>query len=112
MGKKRGPEWITFVEEMRAFDREPEFYACLDEWRGDAVSARKSMVKAAQESSLRIELGIERYVWKLAIPDLACVQCKERGGKVFSFASPPPGGNPGEAPGCMCFAFPIIPGFD
>lgn len=85
----------------------PEYYACIETggWRRgtDAALNEEGMlesVKRAQES------GLVEYIWHSAMDDRVCPRCAANNGKVFRYDIMPPGGHPGLAAGCRCWAEP------
>lgn len=52
--------------------------------------------------------GITHYIWRTVGDSNVRDDHREREGKMFAYADPPPDGNPGEPIMCRCFAEPVI----
>lgn len=53
-------------------------------------------------------VGITRYKWRIVGDASVRNKHRARDGKIFSYASPPPDGNPGEPVQCRCWAEPYL----
>ena len=88
-----------------------------------ADKAEKAAFHAAARASLGIEddgltteqrqrrLGVTHYRWRYIKTRGNCGHA-DREGQVFAWDDPPPGGHPGQAVGCMCWAEGVFPDFD
>lgn len=100
-------ELAAFEKEL-AKQREPEYYACLKNG-GDLEFFKSSCETFRRDSKIAKSIGAKTYVWRTAKDGGVCPRCKGNNAKVFSYAKEPPGGHPGMAPGCRCYAEAIIP---
>ena len=75
---------------------------------------RSYFSEAARDDRLKsLAAGIKRYEWLAVDVHGVCETAKRNGGKVFDYASPPPGGHVGEGEcsspdWCRCVAAPIV----
>lgn len=94
-------------------------------WDGQQLRSSYQILKAAQERQLKKKEGLEQeaiqarrasispdymarfYIWRCQMDDKVRLSHLENHGKIFSWDERPPGGHPGEAYGCRCFAQPL-----
>lgn len=85
-----------------------DFYSCIENggW-GRGVDAALNE-EAVQESVQRaLGNGLVEYVWRSAMDERVCPRCAANNGKTFRYDTTPPGGYPGLAAGCRCWAEPV-----
>lgn len=80
-------------------------------WRRAASSAKVAALRLASQANRAVQegVGVARYRWTTQHDERVRPEHAARHGLVFSWASPPPGGHPGEAPMCRCVAVPVLP---
>jgi 2'-5' RNA ligase len=78
-------------------------------WEGYAARARG--LPEAQPEALEEEehaLDPDHYIWRTQHDSKVRSSHRERDGHVYAWDNPPPGGHPGEAPMCRCFAEAVL----
>ncbi len=93
----------------------------MSERHAKFIARDQSHKMTSNLNQLRYEnLGVTKYIWRTSKdrrvrgdPDGKYPKAKPshyvREGKIYSFAKPPAGGNPGEPINCRCYAEPILP---
>lgn len=87
---------------------DPEYYTCIENsgWsRG--VEAALNDEHVTDYVQRAIDNGLEEYIWHSAMDEGVCARCAENDGKRFRYKVTPPGGHPGMAAGCRCWAEPM-----
>lgn len=93
------PEGQTLLAQIQTIHPMPKAEA-MSIARGLSGKLTSRLDQARQE-----EIGITEYIWRGALP-----RCNhlERNGKKFKWKNPPPGGHPGQAHLCACYAEAVI----
>jgi len=87
----------------------PEYYTCIEHSRENLRGPGKLDERYVKESMARQqEVGIEEYIWRTCRDGRVCSRCAAYEGKKFRYDSMPPGGHPGLAAGCRCYASPVM----
>lgn len=87
----------------------PEYYTCIEHSRDNLRGPGKLDEKHVMEYvGKALEVGIEEYTWHTRKDGHVCPRCASYEGKTFRYDTVPPGGHPGLAAGCRCFAEPMI----
>lgn len=79
-----------------------------------AMRSRHARI-AAYNRRRATAVGITQYQWMAPHTPLDCARARQNDGKIFSYATPPPGGHPAEGEcdatdWCRCFAKAVVPG--
>ena len=86
----------------------PELHSCLEKngWRkGVDAALNEDVVQDYIHRALAS--GHAEYVWRSRADELVCSRCASNSGKAFRYDTAPPGGHPGLAAGCRCWAEPV-----
>lgn len=83
----------------------------LDRSRRNAeLLARDQVGRLASDTAqYQMELaGVTSYIWRVVGDERTRPEHRARDGEVFSWATPPADGHPGQAPLCRCYAEPLL----
>lgn len=86
------------------------------EYAAYCAAMRSRNARISAYNRLRaMAVGITEYEWLASHMPLDCARARQNDDKVFSFATPPPGGHPAEgecgaADWCRCLTKPLMPG--
>lgn len=80
------------------------------EGRADALARVGSAQLVGQLNEARQRaFGVSSYVWSSVLDNRTRPQHRTQHGRTYRWDTPPPGGAPGVAPRCRCWALPILP---
>lgn len=95
---------------------DPEFWAGLRAFQrahmipfADTTGPGSVTVRVMNEDLAALEAEGALYIWRTAGDDKVRGEHAARSGKIFSFAAPPDGEQPGEDYNCRCWAEPLNP---
>ncbi len=118
-GKKSGVSYYTGESrEMQLVDRSMEWKA-FSSHKPLVPQVNQRIMTEAERVQTRLQrnldacrqawVGVEEYIWRSRDDDKVRAEHAEYDDRVFRWDSPPPGGHPGTAYGCRCYAEPIKP---
>ena len=97
----------TFLQTMLRYPKRlmgEKFEATLEVMRDSLLSYLRNK---NQNQSQKHKHSTTRYIWRTHQDKKVRPDHAQREGIIFRYDSPPPGGNPGEAYGCRCWAEPL-----
>lgn len=96
----------TSLRELRAL-----LITALGKSRRQAELIARDQVGKLASDTARYQMeqaGVTSYIWRAVGDERTRPEHRARDGEVFEWVAPPPGGHPGEAPLCRCYAEPIF----